>query len=246
MGECYETYELFKVLLMRTQQQIDKIKQGQGDPFSIPDIPTEGLLDYYFANQDSVIEKNTGPRVLKVDPSLEIFSNLLLALKSRVDNCEIRYMHYFDVTDPHIIHNDDEFEYPNCYKAFTIPLKIYSTTDDIKLVVFDQYYYGGPAKFVNGDDTSGWNVHYNTFLSTYSTVQNIKLYSTIQEDFKNNYLTHLKDSWLWGLSINKALPWRVGDALCFDSLALHCSSDFKSKGIERKIGISIFTVGVDE
>tara|TARA_B100000963_G_scaffold45112_3_gene33650 strand:+ start:49653 stop:50348 length:696 start_codon:yes stop_codon:yes gene_type:complete len=231
---------------MRTQQQIDKIKQGQGDPFSITNIPIDGLLDYYFANQHDVLQKSTGPRVLKVNPMDYIFYPLLSKLQSTIDPCKIRYMHYFDVTDPHILHNDDEFEYPNCYKAFTIPLKIYGNSDDVKLVIFDQYYYGGPAKFVNGEDTSDWNIHYNTFLSTYNNVENIKLHSTIDSNFKDTYLTHLRENWLNGLSINKALPWRVGDALCFDSLALHCSSDFKSKGIERKIGISIFTVGVDE
>jgi len=246
LGKHNETNEYIEVLLMRTQEQIKKIKQGQSNPFSVKDVPLEGLLDYYFDNQHDVLQKSTGPRVLKVDPMHDIFYPLLSKLQNTIDPCKVRYMHYFDVTDPHILHNDDEFEYPNCYKAFTIPLKIYGDSDDVKLVIFDQYYYGGPAKFVNGEDTSDWNIHYNTFLSSYGHVENIKLHSTVDSNFKNNYLTHLKDSWLNGLSINKALPWRVGDALCFDSLAIHCSSDFKNKGIERKIGISIFTVGIDE
>lgn len=225
---------------MRTQQQIDKIKQGQGDPFSISNIPIDGLLDYYFANQHDVLQKSTGPRVLKVNPMHDTFYPLLSKLQSTIDPCKVRYMHYFDVTDPHILHNDDEFEYPDCYKAFTIPLKIYGNSDDIQLVIFDQYYYGGPAKFVNGSDMSDYPVHYNKFLTDYKDVENCTNES-IDADLKNKYLTHLQDSWLQGLSIANMLSWRVGNALCFDSLALHCSSDFKSKGIERKIGLSIFT-----
>ena len=243
MGKCNETNERFKVLLMRTQDQIKLIKQGQGTPYSISGVVEDGLVEYYFARQNDVVQKSTGPKILKVDPKESVFQPLLNTLKSHVDDFEIRYMHYFDVTDPHIIHNDDEFELPNCYKAFTIPLQIYGNSDDVKLVIFDQYYYGGPAKFVSGEDTSKWNIHYNTFLADYSEVEFYKTFKDgIDKEFREQYLTHLKEEWLDGLSINKALPWKVGSALCFDSLSLHCSSDFKSKGISRKIGISIFTV----
>ena len=230
------------MVLMRTQEQIQKIKQGQGDPYSISDIvDVNSLYNYYELNEEQAIQKNTGPKVLKVDPNEKVFEPLITSLKQQVGEFDIRYIHYFDVTDPHIIHNDDEFEYPTCYKAFTIPLRIYGNSNDVKLIIFDQYYYGGPAKFVNGEDTSDWNIHYNTFLSSYGHVENIKLHSTVDGNFKNNYLTHLKDSLLNVLIIKKALAGQSGDALCFDSLALHCSSDFRSKGIERKIGLSIFT-----
>ena len=135
MGKYNETNEYIEVLLMRTQQQINKIKQGQSNPFSVKDVPIQGLLDYYFENEHDVLQKSTGPRVLKVDPMHDIFYPLLSKLQNTIDPCKVRYMHYFDVTDPHILHNDDEFEYPNCYKAFTIPLKIYGDSDDINLVI---------------------------------------------------------------------------------------------------------------
>ena len=240
MGKRYEVNELLQILLMRTQQQIEKIKKGQGDPYSINNVvDVESLYNYYVSNEGNVVQKNTGPKILKVDPTEDLFDSLIKSLKKQVGDFDVRYMHYFDVTDPHIIHNDDEFEYPDCYKAFTIPLRIYGSSDDVKLIVFDQYYYGGPAKFVNGSDMSDYPVHYNKFLTDYNDIEqqsNVEL-----NDAELEHLTHLQPSWLKGLSINKILPWSIGKALCFDSLALHCSSDFKSKGITRKIGLSIFT-----
>lgn len=229
---------------MRTQQQIEKIKKGQGDPYSINNVvDVESLYNYYVSNKGNVVQKNTGPKILKVDPAEDLFDSLIKSLKEKVGEFDVRYMHYFDVTDPHIIHNDDEFEYPNCYKAFTIPLRIYGSSDDVKLIVFNQYYYGGPAKFVNGSDMSEYPVHYNKFLTDYSDIEN---QATVElNDAELEHLTHLQPSWLKGLSINKILPWTIGEALCFDSLALHCSSDFKSKGITRKIGLSIFTTRSD-
>ena len=112
MGKHNETNEYIEVLLMRTQQQINKIKQGQSNPFSVIDVPIVGLLDYYFENQHGVLQKTTGPRVLTVDPMHKIFYPLLSKLQNTIDPCKVRYMHYFDVTDPHILHNDDEFETP--------------------------------------------------------------------------------------------------------------------------------------
>jgi len=229
---------------MRTLEQISHVKQGQGDPYSIRGIvDVTRLYKYYILNEDRVEQKNTGPKVLNVDPTEEVFQPLIASLKEEVGEFNIRCMHYFDVTNPHIIHNDDEFEYPNCYKAFTIPLRIYGTSNDVKLVVFDQYYYGGPAKFVNGSDMSKYPVYYNKFLTEYNAVEEKSTAGL--NDIELSYLTHLQSNWVNGLSINKMLPWTVGEALCFDSLALHCSSDFKNTGIERKIGVSIFTTKDD-
>lgn len=244
MGKCYKTNVKVKLLLMRTQEQIDKIKKKQSGPVSFKNLLSEvdisNLLDYYFSNSDQVIKKSTGPTVLKISPDEAVLNRVLKKIENIVGNFDVRYAHFFDVTGPHIIHNDDTFEYPNCYKAFTIPLKIYGNSTDINLAVFDQYYYGGPAKFVNGEDTSGWNVHYNTFLTDYNSVEGINN-KGIDAELQQKYLTHLRPSWLEGLSINAMLPWTIGNVLCFDSLALHCSTDFNAVGVERKIGLSVFT-----
>jgi hypothetical protein len=55
------------------------------------------------------------------------------------------------------------------------------------------------------------------------------------------YLSHLKGKWLEGLSFDRAMPWKPGNVLIFDSVQLHCASDFVKQGITSKLGISIFT-----
>jgi len=241
MGKCNEVDECITSLVMRTKEQIDRIQSTHGNPISIKNIvDVEPLKNYYKDNSNKIIQKNTGPKILEVDPNELLFSNLIYNIKRSVGEFEVRYIHYFDVTHPHIIHNDDTFEYPNCYKAFTIPLEIYGDSDDIKLVVYDQYYYGGPAKFFNGETKKDGQVYYNTPITDYNDVYGVNE-NGIPENIKNNYLTHLKDNWLKGLSINAMLDWKIGDVLCFDSLALHSSSDFINKNVSRKIGISIFT-----
>ena len=245
MGKRYETYDKVASLLMRTPEQIAKIKLTESAPFSfnglLSNADVENLLAYYFLHQDSVIKKSTGPSVLKLDNNSPVLVNIVKQLSNVIGNFEIRYAHFFDVTDPHIIHNDDTFDYPNCFKAFTIPLKIYGDLNDIHLVVFDQHYYGGPAKFVAGEDTSTYNIHYNTLLTNYIDVDGLNNNGVNPEIF-DKYLTHLRPEWVTGLSINKMLSWTVGSVLSFDSLALHCSTEFRNIGVERKIGLSIFTV----
>lgn len=226
---------------MRTQDQINYLTKLHSQPYAIKNIvDTESLINYYFANEEKVITKNTGPRVLKIENDHVLLQPILEHMQKNLKPFTVRYAHFFDVTDPHIIHNDDEFEFPNSYKAFTIPLNIYGESDDIKLIVFDQYYYGGPAKFFNGEPDIE-NVYYNKPLTEYTNVVGTNN-KGIEESFKKDYLGHLKDSWIEGLSIRDTLDWCIGDILCFDSLSLHCSSNFKSKNVERKIGLSIFTV----
>ena len=55
---------------MRTLEQISHVKQGQGDPYSIRGIvDVARLYKYYVLNEDRVEQKNTGPKVLTVDPN---------------------------------------------------------------------------------------------------------------------------------------------------------------------------------
>jgi hypothetical protein len=148
---------------------------------------------------------------------------------------------FFDVKFPHIIHNDDLKSFPRTYKAITLPLKLeYSgiKSELPKLCIFDQYYLEGPAKFFNGDVDIP--TYYNTQVYEYSDVQN-KSTTDISKDTVEKYLTHIKPSWLTGLSINSVYEWNPGSAIIFDALKLHCASDFRRLGVTSKLGISIFT-----
>ena len=165
---------------MRTQEQITAIKNTQSDPKQHWDILNYvniiDLLIHYNDSSKKVEQKSTGPKVLYVKEGEGVIDNILDKLRQTYGDFEVHSAHYFDVTKPHIIHNDDDFDYPQCYKAFVIPLLVEGATcDKAKFFVFDQSYYGGPAKFVNGEDVTGKPVHYNTFLTDYTDVQDLSL-----------------------------------------------------------------------
>ena len=123
---------------MRNSNTIELLQKTHSDPFSLKDIvDNEELLKYYFDNESNVIQKNTGPKVLEIEKNHKLLQPVIQKMREKLLPFKVRYAHFFDVTDPHIIHNDDEFEFPYSYKAFTIPLKIYGECDDIKLVTFD-------------------------------------------------------------------------------------------------------------
>ena len=234
---------------MRTQEQIQAIKNTQSNPKQLWNMLTQDDIDVllnYYNTSDNVIEKNTGPKVLHVKEGEGVIDNILATLRKLYGDFDLRSAHYFDVEKPHIIHNDDDFDYPQCYKAFVIPLYVEGAVcDNAKFFVFDQAYYGGPAKFVNGEDVTDKPVHYNTFVTDYSNIED-KSESNI-EDIHLQFLTHLKPKWLEGLSVKCYFPWHIGSMIEFDSLRLHCSSNFNNAGITRKIGLSIFTkIGNDK
>lgn len=228
---------------MRTEEQIDLIKQTHSKPVQLLKVVNEAkvkqLLEYY--NQsDEKITKNTGPKVLYVEEGQDLIDDLLVILRLQFGNFKVRSAHFFEVDRPHVLHIDDDFDYPNSYKAFTIPLWVESgSCDKIKLVMFDQYYYGGPVKFFKGEDTVE-QTYYNTPLFDYSDVENINNLG-IPEVFRSTMLSHLKIDWLEGLSVNSFFPWTIGSIIAFDSLMIHCSSNFNKVGIKKKIGLSIFT-----
>ena len=224
---------------MRTIQQIGEIQKYETPPLVIENAlassKVQFLLDYYY-NSNNVIEKNTGPKVLYVKEGEGIIDDIIEKLRNQFGNFKVRSAHYFNVSRPHIIHNDDDKNFPRCYKAFTIPLWCNGNDDDIGLVMYDQFYYHGPAKFINGE-TQQSPVYYNEFVREYTNVDHTT--SKLIED--KSQITHLREHWLEGLSIHKILPWKIGNILAFESLRLHSSTDFVSKGIDQKIGLSIFT-----
>jgi hypothetical protein len=228
---------------MRSQKQIDFLKQHHSKPVQLLKVVDEKkvlqLLDHY-NHSDNIITKNTGPRVLYVEEGEGLIDDILELLRANFGDFKVRSAHFFEVENPHVLHIDDDFDYPNSYKAFTIPLWIESgNCDKIKLVMFDQYYYGGPVKFFNGE-TEIAETYYNKPLFDYTEVENISE-TGIPQPVKDALLSHLKTEWLEGLSVNSFFPWTIGSIIAFDSLRIHCSSNFRKAGINKKIGLSIFT-----
>ena len=108
-----------------------------------------------------------------IEEDHKFISSTIDVLKSQFGNFKVRAAQYFDVLNPHIIHNDDDFHYPNSYKAFTIPLLTEGANCDLaKLIMFDQYYYGGPAKFMRNGPINRTE-YYNKNLYMYNDVEGI-------------------------------------------------------------------------
>jgi len=230
---------------MRTPDQISQIKTTVQDPYEIKNILTveevNCLIDMFNRHPaDTKIYKNTGPVTLDLKSYLAhpLIIKIFSLVESSIGPFEITAAFFFQTAFPHIIHNDDSFELPdNVYKAITLPLNISGFSGTYpKLCFFDQFYFHGPSKFFNGDDSIP--TYYNKQVYDYRDVSGI-----VDTPFADNdkYFTHLNPQWLEGLSLHSALDWIPGNALVFDSTRLHCASDFRTLGIESKLGISIFT-----
>lgn len=226
---------------MRSEQQKQEIIQTFSEPVSIENFISEEEITELikeFNSSKEKIHKNTGPVTVNIDFSKQPFQKLLEKIKTIVGNVEITAGFFFYTETPHIIHNDDTFELPRVFKGITIPLEYTGGTRYPYLCFFHQYYLGGPAKFFKGG--IDFPEHYNKHVYEYSNVENLST-NKIPEVVYNLYLDHLNPKWLEGLSFDRAMPWKPGNVLVFDSVRLHCASNFIKQGIKSKLGISIFT-----
>jgi hypothetical protein len=235
---------------MRTNSQIQQIKNNITDPYAISDFVSHedrlhliNLFRTHAAHEgpySQVIKKNTGPVTLDLNlfPKDLILQNTLSKLKKEIGDFEVTAAFFFETDYPHIIHNDDTFELPDTvYKGITIPLELTGFHEEYpKLCFFDQCYFQGPAKFFNGSNDIP--TYYNKQVYDYKDVDNLVAVPLVDTD---KYFTHLKPQWLKGLSLHSVLNWIPGNVLIFDSVRLHCASDFRNLGITSKLGISVFT-----
>jgi hypothetical protein len=233
---------------MRTPEKIQKIKETISDPYAVKDFLSSDDVSHLiklFESQElesNKVYKNTGPITLDIKPYLEdpIVARIIDKLVEEIGPFEITAGFFFTTNYPHIIHNDDTFELPDgVYKGITIPLKAHGSDRVPKLCFFDQFYFHGPAKFFYGDGNIP--TYYNKQVYDYKDIDGIADTMLIDESTRIAYLTHLKPSWLTGLTLWGTLDWRPTSALIFDSVRLHCASDFRQQGITYKLGISIFT-----
>ena len=226
--------------MLRTNTDIEYIQKHHITPTSIEcPFDTDIYLRYLNENKERVIQKNTGPKVLNLWRETPlVLKDLLDYLQNIFGKFYVTSTLIFNVDTPHVIHNDDDLEH-DPFLGFCLPLEKVGDSDDIKLVLFDQYYYHGGAKFFR-NETEERKVFSHKNLSTYDDVSFLSD-AGIDDTFKQNYLSHLKDSWLEGLSINTILEWKIGNILCFNCNQLHCSSNFLSKGVKSKVALSIFT-----
>jgi len=224
---------------MRSTEQINQIKRFESDPFQVHSIITQSDVDKLldtFENSEKIV-KATGPVVAEIDHGDPILTKILTQLTSVLGNFDIRYAHFFSVERPHVLHIDDDFDYPNSYKAITVPLW-HNGLSDPKFFVFNQHYYSGPAKFFKDREIDP-DVHYNAPVTDYSNIDGLD--ETGIPNFLREQIDHLKDPWLDGLSIKAYFPWTITSAIVFDSLQIHSAGNFAKQGVTKKIGLSIFT-----
>ena len=225
---------------MRTSNQIKEIKKFESDPFQVFEIISAeqvGELIQVWHQSTDKVHKETGPTTVKLEKTNPVLQHIMKKLKPTIGECSIRYASFFDVERPHVIHIDDDFDYPVAYKAITIPLW-HNGQDTPDFYVFDQHYYGGPAKFFKNRKTEP-KVHYNKPIIDYSTIDGLQ--DTGINEYHMSQLDHLDNEWLEGLTVKESFSWTLGSAIVFDSLQLHCSGNFANQGVKRKIGLSIFT-----
>jgi hypothetical protein len=231
---------------MRSQQDKDIIKSYISEPYQIMDFikPEEikALIDFFYSS-DRHVHKHTGPVTIDVtqDELKEApFKDILERLKPIIGDFRVWASLYFKTERGHIIHNDDAFNFPVCYKGINIPLE---NTGEFhgypELCFFDQYYLEGPSKFFKG--STDIKPFYNLSVYDYSDVVNLTD-RPFPEEIRQKYFPNLKESWLEGLSFNSSFVQVPGSIVIFDTVRLHCASDFKSNNnITSKLGLSIFT-----
>lgn len=74
-------------------------------------------------------------------------------------------------------------------------------------------------------------------ISDYRSLTNINDLE-FDQDMRDQYLQHISNHSLRGLTLDQITPWHVGDCISFDRRQLHCASHNHS----RKIFVTIFTL----
>lgn len=230
---------------MRNEADKLWIENNLSTPYNMFDFLSNDeitALINFFNNSDNKVYKPTGPIALDVTQEQlteEPFLPIVNRLQDLLGDFKVFSALFFQTNRPHIIHNDDSYTYPRCSKGINIPLQYIGETVSIPcLCFFDQYYLEGPAKFFNRDyDIVG---HYNSHVYEYSQIRNLSS-TQFSEHFRQEFLSHIKPQWLEGLSINRVLPQKIGDIAIFDTVRLHCASNFRQQGIQQKLALSIFT-----
>jgi len=243
MGKCSKINEQTKVFVMRTQEELERIKQNIEPSGQIEDFITSdernNLLLYYNRKASDIVRKPTGPKTYNLENYNDL-DWLLYRLKASFGEFKPWSIQFFDTAVPHMIHNDDHPDNPNSYKTFLFPLSYnpwYPTTE-LEFFVFEQFYFQGEAKFIK-NDPGKFPIYKNKMLTEYTDVENLAT-DPIDNDTANK-LTHLKKSWLEGLSVDKIFKWRFNSVIHFHPCQLHAAGNFLKHNVNRKIGLSIFT-----
>lgn len=231
---------------MRNTEQKTFLQNRFSESYSISNFLTHDqvsdlVLYYNQLPDEEKIFKNSGPITANIhnsDRAKDIFAMLKEKVIAEIGSCEIYNAAFFDVSYPHIIHNDDLKSFPDTYKAFTLPLEVRGL-ENPSFITYNQHYLDGPVKLFKGEEQQITS-YYNDIVSDYKNVIGLTS-KAFSQDVWAKYLTHIKPAWLEGLSVEKIHSWQPGNAIVFDCARLHSACDFRRQGVTSKLGLSIFT-----
>ena len=240
---------------MRTPEQkqhiLDRLESTRRVENVVSQDNLKKLLDVY-ENSEKIV-KTTGPTTVNYNPNHHGYPEWIKTVEDiitpYIGDHTIYFANFFDVTYPHIIHNDDSSKFYDLYKTVVIPLALWGHTET-KFGVFDQCYLDGPVKIRHGGKFKGERrygerhnkpkVHFNQDLLDNSVLINYTGKDFDKQTWEDNF-THQPYERYHGLSLESMNIWRPSDIIIFDGARLHCAGDFLKQGITRKIGLSIFT-----
>jgi hypothetical protein len=146
---------------------------------------------------------------------------------------------YFETVRPYRLHCDSgKDEVKRLYYNIVIPLQLWATDykpELNKLIVTDQTWSGDAAFFIKGD--VGQN-EYNVCVQNYADVGNI---TDTTEQYLLENCGHLNPQNLEGFTTKASLEWCPGDIMLFRRDLVHVTTDWRKAGVERKLGLSLFT-----
>ncbi len=152
---------------------------------------------------------------------------------------------YFATSVPYLPHVDTGTDVEQVtYKNIVLPLDLDPPEKSTNLILFKQRYFGNNTGFYASGLGGEVEFTCNDSLYDYSRVLYLDENHQIPSEILKTHLSHVNPLDLKGLSVSHILPWIVGSCIIFDSAQIHCSSNFHLQGIQRKSGLSLFTVKV--
>ena len=155
------------------------------------------------------------------------------------DKCKMLFSMYLDEDDPFKIHSDYFHKrIGEPFITFLIPLSVDNNKNKVhlaKTIVFDQF-----DTFVDND------IHTKkSYTHDFKKIYNKPLDNNASY-LHETELAHLDKNDLKLLSVKKVLPWTRGNAIYWEAKSLHCSNDYKQKGMTSKQAIVIHTYKEEE
>ena len=159
------------------------------------------------------------------------------------ENWKCNIGNFFETFFPYRIHTDTSLK-ESSYQTIVVPIdwthEADADLDDNVLYVFEQRWYKEGTMFMKGSPKTNENSRTNTETREYSEVYDIREGYCIDDDIIQD-CDHLPKENFEGLTIAKKLKWEPGKPFTFPRTALHCSNNWHNLGIERKLGLSLFT-----